>query len=441
LQEVFDKVKAQFVCRVFIFSFVLFGRVYAQLPEEEERLKKEIIAPKVIDFSKILEKKTFTREDFELWKRQKEMKLQERLTAVEALEHAVDPDQYIVGAGDVFSFNIWGAMEMKYPIIVNPEGKLVVPSVGEIDVDGKTLAEVQNLVVERAEPFYKNSKVTLTLEALRFFRVHVVGEVLFPGTYVAQATDRISELIAEAGGTTEWAWKQQIALRHTNGNVEYFDLAAFEQEGVLERQFLVNGGDIIFVPPIALGNELVKVEGDRENSGTYQILSGENVLDFLQRIRALNKNTALSKITVVRMGRDTKSGKEMEKLVKPFLNSDSNFVSFFLRKGDRIILPSNYVYVKGAVRVPGAYPYIVNLRARDYAGMAGGDYRSGDIQGVKVYHMWSKKVEKGPDVLVEPGDVVHLNPTFNERLGNYIQILPVITSLILAAKAAGFLGD
>ena len=425
-----------------IFSFLFWCVGYAQqLSEEERQLKKEIITPKVVDFSRILEKEELTREDFELWKRQKELKLQERLSMVEALEQAIDPEKYIVGPGDIFSFNLWGPMEMKYPITVNPEGKLLVPSVGEIDVDGLSLQNTQKLVIGKSEPFYEKSKITLTLEALRFFRIHVVGEVLFPGTYVAQNIDRISELITEAGGVTEWAWKQRVELRHPDGTVEYFNLAAFEQDGQLEREYLINGGDVIFIPPIKLGNHLVTVEGERENSGTYQIIVGENLLDFLQRIRALKKNTDLTKIMVIRSQPEKDDQADGEMFFRPFLDLNTSAPIFKLVHGDRIVLPSNYVYVKGAVRISGAYPYILNMRARDYAGMAGGDYRSGNIKDVWVYHVLDGKTEKGPDVIVEPGDVVHLNPTWNQRISSYLQLIPAITSLILAAHAAGLFGN
>ncbi|MFH1941403.1 MAG: hypothetical protein ABIL68_04805, partial [bacterium] len=237
------------------------------------------------------------------------------------------------------------------------------------------------------------------------------------------------------------AWKQKIELRHTDGSVEYFDLSAFEQSGKLEKEYLINGGDIIFVPPIQLGDELLVVEGDRENSGTYQILPEETILNFLQRIRALRRNTELSKIMIVRSEKESSGGKAEEKTVIPFASLGSQNPNFILKSGDRIVLPSNYVYVKGAVQVSGAYPYILNLRARDYAGMAGGDYRSGSIKSVRTYHVYSGKEEKGPDVLVEPGDVVHLDATLNERLRNIVQLIPILTSLILAAKAAGIFGE
>ncbi len=431
--------KSRPICR-FIFIVLFFCDLTgAQILEEnKDILEEKGTAPKAVDLSKVFELEEMTREEFEVLKQEKEQKIRERLSQIDALEQEIDSNRYIVGPGDIFSFNVWGAMEMQILLVVSPEGKLIVPSAGEINVSGKTLIEVQKTVIEKAADFYEHSKITLTLEGLRFFRVHVVGEVRFPGTYIAQAVDRVSELITEAGGVTERSWKREIQLRRATGTSDYFDLASFEQEGNLERDFFVNGGDVIYIPSIEIGSNLVEVEGDLESSGTYQIFPDEKLIDFLNRIRALKRNTNLSKIVVIRSKENDHRDKQF---ITPFLDDDTTGYFLSLRDDDRIVLPSMYVYVKGTVQSPGAYPYVLNLTAKDYAGMAGGDYRSGSIKSVTVYHAQTGKTEKGPDVLVDPGDVVHLNPSWNVRLGNYIQILPAITSLILAAKAAGFFGD
>jgi protein involved in polysaccharide export with SLBB domain len=426
----------------FSLSFVLaYGTLQAQIQEKEkEYIQKQSEIPKAVDFSKIFESEKTKREEFDTWWRQRETKLQERLSRQEALEQAVDPNEYVVGPDDIFSFNVW-EMDLQLFIKVSPEGKLLVPSVGEVDVDGKKLADVQALVLKMASKNFKNSSITLSLEALRFFRVHVVGEVKYPGTFVAQAVDRISEMIKEAGGVSEWAWKGEIELRRQGEPVHYFNLTEFEQEGRLEDDLFVNGGDIIYVPPMKPGQNLVAVEGDLEHSGTYQVFYQEKLLDFLYRIRALKRNTDLSKIMVVRPAGDETADLSENRYFTPFMHTDTSHADFYLENNDRVVLPSRYVYVKGNVRLPGAYPYVLNLKAKDYAGMAGGDFRSGSIKNVKVYHVRTGRSEKGSDILVEPGDVVHLSSSWNFRFENYIRIIPTITSLILAAKAAGIFGD
>lgn len=430
--------RVRFIVGIVLSTLLLFGEGGTQILEQEEQQKKKTLIPKAFDFSEMFDqKRIMTREDFELWKSQREARLKEQLTRMEALERPVDPEKYVVGPGDIFSFNIWGALEMQLPIIVSPEGKLLVPSVGEIDVAGKTLADVQSVVLDEAASFYENSRVTLTLDVLRFFRVHIVGEVQYPGTYIAQAVSRISEMITEAGGPTELAWKRRIELQHPDGGVDTFDLDAFEQEGDLEQDVFVQGGDVIYVPPIEVGKSLVQVKGDLETSGTYQILPAETLLHFLQRIRALKRNTNLSRIMIIRSENSDDGGSNMKQYLRPFMGDDSVDFDFSLQNGDDVMLPSNYVYVKGAVQNPGAYPYVFDLTAKDYAGMAGGNYRSSTIKSVKVYHVSTGKTEKGPGVLVEPGDVVNIPESWSSKLPNYLGIVSTAASLLIAAKAIG----
>ncbi len=423
-----------YLIQLFLIFFLLTGNSFPQIPDKKkEKQEEQSTLPTRIDFSKIfqLQKMEMTREEFDTWKEQRDRELFEKLTEPEALEKAVHPEEYYVGPGDIFSFNIWGALENQIYLPVLPEGKLLIPSVGEIETSDKTLKQVQEIVIDKSLESYENCQVSLSLAALRYFRVHVAGEVKFPGTFIAQAVDRVSEMIVEAGGVTERAWKGAIEIRHTDGTKDLFNLSKFEMEGNISKDIYVQGGDVIHVPSVDLTKQYVYIEKDQEYAGVYQIASNEKLLDFITRIRALKRNTDLSKIVVER---NSKKGTEY---VSPFINPDSLSFDFTLKSGDHVILPSHYVYVKGAVRNPGAYPYVFNLTAKEYAGMAGGDYRAGNIKGVSVYHVRTGKTEKGPDIIVEAGDVVNLGETFNLRLQNWVRIIPTITSLILAAKAAG----
>lgn len=412
----------------------------AQTMDQEDFIAKKSNIPKAIDFSRMFQEGTGTREDFELLKQRKETQLRELMTRPVAIEKTVDPKEYIVGPGDGFSFNIWGALEMQHPLYVNPEGKILIPSVGEISVAGRTLEEVQTEFINKSKVYYANSHVTLTLEAMRFFKVHVVGEVQYPGTYVAQATSRISELIASAGGVTEIARKNHVELRKTDGRTSLFDLDAFEQTGGLGDNSFVNGGDVVCVPALSREDSLVTVEGSFETNGVFHVRSGESVQELLMRIRAVRRNTDLGRIVIVRKVQDGRTKKPSMKTIVPF-HPDSIGTRIALRNGDKIVLPSDFVYVKGAVQSPGAYPFMLNMRARDYAGMAGGDYRSTGINGIKVYHVASEKSGKGANEIVEPGDVVNIGQSMDERLKNYFSLFSVLTSLLLAAKAAGFFSN
>ncbi len=414
--------------------FFLQGFLAAQdYTGSEEAAGQKAQIPKPMDFSKFFDNRTPSRDAFEESKRQKETKLIERLSLRDASDRSVLPDQYLVGPGDLFSLNIWGPMEVQIPLMVNPEGKLVVPSVGELAVDGQHLDRVQRLVCDKAKPFYQNCTLSLTLEKMRLFRVHVVGEVLFPGSYVCNAAYRVSEVIQEAGGFTSWAWSRSVQQRHPDGTGDTLDLALFEQAGLLEHDTFVQGGDVVYVPPISLSGSVVWVEGDPQRAGMYQIRQPHEVLmEFLQRIRAVTKNTDFLKITVRRAG---ESGDTIQ-ILQPF--SSSTQTGFIVQNQDRILLPSPYVFVKGSVQNPGAFPYAFNLTAKDYAGMAG---ILGNLKGIRIYRSGTLKTYRGTNILVEPGDVVEVPANWGLKLREYLGIASTVASLIIAAKAIGLWGE
>ncbi|HHS13941.1 MAG TPA: hypothetical protein ENN03_09275 [bacterium] len=378
---------------------------------------------------------TMTREEFEEWKRRRFEQDRTRYTFLTAQEGPVDSKTYRTGPGDELLLHITGAMELQIPLFVTPEGRLFVPSVGEFHVSGMTLENVQEDVVRRAASVYKNCDVGLSLETLRFFRVHVVGEVRFPGTYIAQAAHRVSDAIQEAGGVTERSWKGKIELRHQGGNTDYIDLAAFEQKGILDHNPHLSGGDIVYVPPLSPTGAIVEIEGNLSHAGYYQVVPGEDLMDFLNRVGALQKHSNLARFHVLRPDSRSLSG---YRRIQPYEQSVAGDTHFSLQSGDRVVLDSEHVYVRGAVQNPGAYPYVHHMKAIDYAGLAGGDYSSAGYKRVTVYHAASGKTRKGPDVVVEPGDVVHVDSHWTQRFDVIIRIIPTITSLILAAKAAGF---
>ena len=53
----------------------------------------------------------------------------------------------------------------------------------------------------------------------------------------------------------------------------------------------------------------------------------------------------------------------------------------------------------------------------------------------------SGKTKKGPDVLVEAGDVVELQQSWIERSRSVLTIASTVASIIVAAKAVGLFGE
>jgi len=303
----------------------------------------------------------------------------------QSLEAAIDPTTYIVGPGDQFLITIWSTLENSIPAVVTPEGKLIIPTIGAIAVDGKPLLEVQKLITDAASKKYLNSEVSASLSMVRQIRVHVTGQVMNPGLYEALAVHRVSDVIELAGGLTSGAHDRGVEVRHTDGSVSKVDLYKYLKLGNLDANIFLTGGDVVHVPTVDLNQPTVKIEGIINDPGTYQITENESIRDFLLRVDALNRRADLANAYIERS--DSTNGHTENIPIFPYLNSYGNgHAELLLQDGDKIRLPQRDedVYVVGAVQQPGPFPFIPNLTAQDYAGFAGANFQSAKITKTEV---------------------------------------------------------
>ncbi len=382
----------------------------------------------------------------------------EQVTLLSAMEIAIDPATYRVGPGDVLTINLWGLFDDQpaLNIPITPEGKLLIPTIGALEVKQLTLLQVQELVRRACSEKYNAKMISVTahLTQVRQVRVHVYGEVQTPSSFIGTAVDRISHFIELAGGGTEWADENRVEVRHADGRVENLDLSRVYQKGELAQNFFAQGGDVIYVPRIALSGKTVFVEGEIDLPGPHQFAQNETVEDFLHRIKALDRASDLNAIYLTR--------KNQPPAHVSFLNDEaqhSNLTSNDLAEhkpgtnglayvaargqqledGDRILVTriKEYVYVHGAVKNPGSFPFVVGYKAADYVGLAGGTAEMASLSGIKILHPETGKTEKGATREVHRGDTILVPTSGRNKLSQYVGIVSQFATLIIAASAVG----
>jgi len=356
------------------------------------------------------------------------------------LEAAIDPESYIVGPGDVFQIVIISGEEIVFKVQVISDGKLIIPTVAVLDVDGKTLSEVQTLVKEAGADKYLNSQITANLAILRQFRVHVTGQVMKPGSYEALAVDRVSNIIEKANGITNGGSERAIEVRHLDGTVDMVDLYRYSKLGDLEANLTLKGGDVIYVPHINLSKATVRVEGPVNDPGVYQLAKNETVQSFLLRVDAYNRHADLTNAYIQRQ---TVSNGGSETIpIFPYLENRGNgHAELYLQDGDVIMIPqkNEEVYVIGAVRNAGPYAYYPNLTAIDYAGFAGSTERAVKPSKVKLIRNNSEKTLNAKGLIIEPGDTVYVPQKSTFGLRDITTLIVTVTNVLLTMKALNFL--
>ena len=356
------------------------------------------------------------------------------------LEDAIDANTYLIGPGDLLFINLWGEEEDEFECMVLPEGNIIIPNVGSLMVNGLTLKNIKEIIKEKVNRFYPEPQITVSLGDIRMIKVYLTGEVKSPGSYEASPVERVSNIIALGDSLTSWADKRNIEVRHLDGTTELFNLLEFENKGEIKSNLFVRGGDVIYVPRVKLFKGMIYVSGNISKPGYHQFYENEILGDLIKRIIVRKETTDWENSYIIRKS-DPGSNK-LEKFSLDFLSSsnpDNNAENTLLKNEDYIYLPRKIdeVYVYGAVRNAGAFPFYSNMSSSDYAGLAGKTERAGSNSKIKVFKKNSGEIITGADIPVERGDKIEIPVKRMEIAKDYLSFLGTFLTVLIAAKAVG----
>ena len=144
---------------------------------------------KTIELDNYVNKKQFEKENIELNKFSINYDL---------LEDVIDSKRYIVGPGDIFSFNMLSADGIvNKSLIVNPTGEVLIPAIGNINVNNQTLYDAINLINKKCLLKYPNSNIHVALIKIRRFKIQVKGINDIVSYVEASQIMRVSEIMSK----------------------------------------------------------------------------------------------------------------------------------------------------------------------------------------------------------------------------------------------------
>jgi len=317
-------------------------------------------------------------------------------------DREVDADVYVVGPGDVIQLYIWGRFDKSYLLQVDPEGNIIVPTVGTYSVSGLTLREARALIHGKTAAKYPGVDITITLTSMRWFTVYATGAVVAEGSYTVHPTTRVSELIEKAGGyidelrgkveqeiegktvtVVEPARRQPVSRRaveihHSDGSVDRVDMDMYHATGDMRYNPYLRMGDLVHV---RYRRDVVYVYGSVNRQGAFEFQPGDTLADLLVLAGGVSGTAPIDEVKVWRfperggqaVGIDLVGGsagpRALDSVVGTPLQSDD---MVFLRTRSNW-QPKPTVHVRGQVLYRGRYRIVPEqTRLRDLIDMAGG---------------------------------------------------------------------
>jgi len=234
------------------------------------------------------------------------------LPGVPAAANAVGPLTPL-GPGDSVTMHVFGQPDMDTVLGVADDGTIRVPLAGAIQVGGSS-PETAARRVEKAFKdggFFVDPHVTLTVTQSLSQRVSVLGEVKTPGRYPVDAKTTIIDLLAQAGGETEFASDTVYVLRtDPTGSVKRYpvNVKGLVGAGPSTPTQLLRAGDSVYVPRAAQ----FFILGEVQKPSMYKLEPNLTVLQAISLAGGVTPKGSDRRVEIKRAG---KNGEQV--VIKP----------------------------------------------------------------------------------------------------------------------------
>jgi polysaccharide export outer membrane protein len=279
----------------------------------------------------------------------------------------VDPE-YLIGPDDVLRVTVWGQVEFQNELVVDREGRIFIPTIGQVLVSGLTLEKAYESLKKQMSRSYSGLVsqpptvwFDITLARLRPKRVFIMGEVASPGGYTVSSYSTVFNALFSVGGPTVRGSLREVRVIRGNKTVARVDLYDYLTGADKTNDIRIQNNDIIYVPP---RGTTVSVSGEVRIPAIYELKTQENLSRLLDFAGGALSTAYLERVQVDRiLPFDQRKRGELERRIvdvnfREILNQKKDYT---LVDGDRVTIYSvfeerkNVVTISGSVARPGQY--------------------------------------------------------------------------------------
>lgn len=161
------------------------------------------------------------------------------------------PAGYVIGPGDVLGIKFWQQDGLSGDVVVRPDGKISVPLLNDVQASGQTPQQLGEQIGTAAKRWVQDPNVTVIVRQVNSRAVYITGQVVRAGRYPLNGATSILQLIAMAGGLSEWADSENVTVMRSEPSG--FVTHRFNYKDVVARKNLAQNielrpGDTVIVP-------------------------------------------------------------------------------------------------------------------------------------------------------------------------------------------------
>jgi protein involved in polysaccharide export with SLBB domain len=309
--------------------------------------------------------------------------------------------------GDEITIILPGEDSLNQPFMVDRDGNILLPELGEYPVQGLSLGELRHQLRKSLAKVFIDLKMLRVYISKRQLLITVSGYVEKPGEVVLPANATVQMAIHAAGGLRAGAQLDRIQLRGVS-ETTVFDYKEYLDSGDASLLPVMRSLDTLFVPASPMiGNvqvefdpaniadsgdaaddqKAVKIFGEVNSPGSFSYKESLNLIDMLMRAGGVTRYAGVEKIRVI------SGGEPVLFNMKRYLDSGADDLMPAVKPGSTIFVPlqedeiksgDNMVYIMGEVFKPGAYESKAGASFLDILANAGGPTRFAESRQIRI---------------------------------------------------------
>jgi polysaccharide export outer membrane protein len=136
-------------------------------------------------------------------------------------------------------------------VTVQPDGYIALRLVGELQVEGQTVPELETALRARYASIMRDPVITIAVRDFEKPYFVALGEVERPGKYELRGETTVAQALAIAGGLKEKAKRSRVLVLHGTGrdglDVKELNVKQILRHGRLEDDVRLTPGDMVYV--------------------------------------------------------------------------------------------------------------------------------------------------------------------------------------------------
>ena len=279
-------------------------------------------------------------------------------------DEPVNPDLYLIRPGERLPVTFVGTSLPAISLKVGPDGLVVNQNLGTFDMDGLTLAEARIILAEPLKQLYNCENIHISIGAPYRVAIAVNGAVNQPGTYLGFTSQRVSEIIKQAGGVNSNGSTRLIQFSGGPGQLTVdLDRAVYGADN--QTNYPLYAGVSIYVPRSS--EKKVHLMGDAPRS--IELLESDNI-ETIMTLAGGGRYNGSDQLMVLSDGWRTATASDLRDQAVFQLNkleADSSLTIF------------------GGVNKPGRFDYAEGISLAELIDLAGGYTTSADQNRIAIF--------------------------------------------------------